>query len=324
MKNLIYPGRDLILTLKIIKEQSKIPSNRAVLRANKAVILKSGFLSLFCLVTRFVMPFITNELLRWFQLDDTDNSVYIYVTLLALASGLHSSILPRILEFQTTIGHGIRVQLNTLLYKKILRLSSDGTNKTSIGTMINYVANDTMFYEKGLLMFTLMCGTPFILLTTFIVLIYITGWAGVIGLAVYFIVMTLVTLMGIKMGALRSKTGQEADKRISTMEEMLNAINVVKMYCWERVFVSKLIDSRKAEIAFYKIQATLMAVSMSFAYLSAHLLVVFIYLSALFMTDYDEIFVTSTVFTVVMLSMNAQLNAKLFTQAIFYVTTIKR
>ena len=106
-------------------------------------------------------------------------------------------------------------------------------------------------------------------------LIWMSGWAGVIGLATYLVLFFMVAVVTSKTGALRSKTGKIADQRISLMEEMLNAIQVVKMYCWERFFVSNLIEARKKEVKYYKIQAMLLALSMTFLFLSSHMLVIF-------------------------------------------------
>ena len=83
----------------------------AVFRANKNALFKTCFVSLFAFSTRLAMPFILRELLRWFALGNEDNSVYIYVTLLLIATGLHALLLPRMLEWQTIVGHQIRVQL---------------------------------------------------------------------------------------------------------------------------------------------------------------------------------------------------------------------
>ena len=94
-------------------------------------------------------------------------------------------ILSLLIYTRFVIGHNIRVQLNTLIYKKILRLSSQGYSQTSVGTMVNYVANDTMFYERAAFHFGIMISAPFALGTSIPVLIYMTGVPGVIGTVAY-------------------------------------------------------------------------------------------------------------------------------------------
>ena len=53
-------------------------------------------------------------------------------------------------EYAETYSHTIRLQVNTLIYKKVLRLSLQGLSQTSTGNLVNLVANDTMFYEMTL------------------------------------------------------------------------------------------------------------------------------------------------------------------------------
>ena len=67
----------------------------------------------------------------------------------------------------------------------------------------------------------------FVISTTF--LIYTTGLSAVIGLAIYCVMVGLVVILAIKTGRLRSKTGEEADHRLSVLEELLSAMQIVKM-----------------------------------------------------------------------------------------------
>ena len=123
-----------------------------------------------------------------------------------------------------------------------------------------------------------------------------------IGLFVYCLIVSAIVVLIVKSGALRTKTGQEADKRLSVLEELLSAMQIVKMYCWESLFLQRLVDRRKTEVALYKLQARLLAVSQSFTFLSSHVLIILIYAVALYMKDTKDLFTTSSVFLTVMLS----------------------
>ena len=88
----------------------------------------------------------------------TDNSVYLYVgflSLLTLVNGVFESIVMENIEM---CGHQVRLQVVTLVYKKMLRLSPKGLSQTSGGKLINLVANDTMFYEALSAAFSLAVG----------------------------------------------------------------------------------------------------------------------------------------------------------------------
>ena len=135
-------------TIELIKDKPNL--SRAIFRANKGYILPVLLIHLFILSSRVAIAFITQPLLEWLVLGKEDNSVYIYVCLLALLTIVRSTITPVLVEYEQVISHQNRVQLNTMLYKKILKLSLDGYNQTSIGTMVNCIANDTMFYKSFL------------------------------------------------------------------------------------------------------------------------------------------------------------------------------
>ena len=144
--------------VELTKENPSL--SKAVFRANKWHILPCCFIQIYLLSTRLVVAFITQPLLEWLVLGRTDNSVYIWVGLLALATCSRTFFLHYLLEFEEIVSHRMRVQLNTLVYQKILRLSLNGYNQTTIGTIINYIANDTMFYERAMMMLCFFVGTP--------------------------------------------------------------------------------------------------------------------------------------------------------------------
>ena len=303
---------------ELIKDKPNL--SRAIFRANKGYILPVLIIHLFILSSRVAIAFITQPLLEWLVLGKGDNSVYIYVGLLALLTIVRSTITPVLVEYEQVISHQNRVQLNTMLYKKILKLSLDGYNQTSIGTMVNYIANDTMFYEKFSII-GFIVAAPVTLITAVGLLIHVGRWPAVIGLGIYMVLFVCTTLIGGKMGSLRSKTGQAADKRLTILEEMLNAIQVVKMYCWEKFFVTNLVEARQEEIKYYKIQAILQGMVTSFSFLSSHLLVIFVYVAAFYLDDYEDLFTTSIIFTILMLSNNIQGFVKIFTFAVFLLKT---
>ena len=53
-------------------------------------------------------------------------------------------------------------------------------------------------------------------------------------------------LGGYFIGKVREKVAEQADKRIKTLEETINSILVIKMYCWESFSLKKIIETRKA------------------------------------------------------------------------------
>ena len=155
-------------------------------------------------------------------------------------------------------------------------------------------------------------------------IIYFAGWPAAIGLFIYVILIVAVMVLTVKNGALRTKTGKEADGRLSVLEELLKTMLVVKMYCWEYLFLKRLVDRRKAEVEFYKLQARLLAITQSFTFMSSHVLIILIYSVAFYMKNTEDFFTTSTVFTVVMLSTFIVGRSKLLKAGVFHLSTISK
>ena len=55
-------------------------------------------------------------------------------------------------------------------------------------------------------------------------------------------------MQAYQLGQIRERIAHQTDQRCSATEELIGAINIVKMYCWESAFLKKIIKFRKSEI----------------------------------------------------------------------------
>ena len=56
---------------------------------------------------------------------------------------------------------------------------------------------------------------------------------------------SVLAWVGRKFGELRVQTATRTDKRIRLMNEIVNGIKVIKMYCWEKSFTQMVQEARK-------------------------------------------------------------------------------
>lgn len=70
--------------------------------------------------------------------------------------------------------------------------------------------------------------------------------------------------MGSRFGALRKQTADKKNERILTLQEILMAMQVIKMYTWEKPFSNVVSESREAEIKKLKKTAVYRALNQSF------------------------------------------------------------
>src|SRR5699024_7700851 len=75
------------------------------------------------------------------------------------------------------------------------------------------------------------------------------GVASFAGIAFLIGVIPYQSFMGRCFSTVRFKIAGLTDNRLSYLNEVISAIHVVKMYCWEQPFADKIAQARKAEVA---------------------------------------------------------------------------
>ena len=108
----------------------------------------------------------------------------------------------------------MRVQVCTLLYKKVLRLNSQGAAKTSVGKLINLMSNDASRYEHFLIFFPQGLFMPVAVGATMWYLYTKVGSAIFATLGTVLIVCCTSVTAGFKMGSVRNKIAKESDSRL--------------------------------------------------------------------------------------------------------------
>lgn len=90
-------------------------------------------------------------------------------------------------------GLKMRVAVCNLIYKKSLRLSQTALCDTSPGKLVNLLSNDVNRFDFFATLISAMWGAP---LTTIIAVVLLweeTGWAGMVGLIIVFIVVPVMS-----------------------------------------------------------------------------------------------------------------------------------
>ena len=65
------------------------------------------------------------------------------------------------------------------------------------------------------------------------------------GVVLLVMAVPLQTWVGKQFGKLRVRTAGKTDRRIRLMNEIVNGIKVIKMYCWEKPFSLLVQEARK-------------------------------------------------------------------------------
>ncbi|XP_073944220.1 probable multidrug resistance-associated protein lethal(2)03659 [Choristoneura fumiferana] len=182
---------------------------------------------------------------------ETYRNAHIYCLLMNICSITTALMLNHLQLGQGVVGMRVRIACCSLLYRKILKLDRNGMSKTEPGQVINLMSNDVMRFDLVTLFLHYLWVMPIVVpIVSFLVWQHLK-WATFAALAVIFVQTVLVqTYLSNRQGVLRGKIAKRTDERVKVMSELVNGVQVIKMYAWEKPF-EKLVDNlRKLEVNF--------------------------------------------------------------------------
>ncbi|XP_053685764.1 probable multidrug resistance-associated protein lethal(2)03659 [Sabethes cyaneus] len=202
--------------------------------------------------SRIFQPLCLGGLVSYFAPGQTAISrteAYYYATGIVLCSLVPVVIFHHFILYIYQIGMKIRLACCSLLYKKALRITKAAGTDGLTGQVINLMSNDVAKFDTAASFVHDTWKGP-IELVVFGYLIYRQiGPAGLIGVAFLLSFIPLQAWVGKKAASFRLKTAIRTDRRVRFMNEIIQGIQVIKMYAWEHSF-SRMVDSiRRKEIA---------------------------------------------------------------------------
>lgn len=244
--------------LEVSKLKGKQPSlSKAVIKAFVWQYIFANLIIIFGeVVLRLAQPFLVGFVIRYLSSEgkDVDPTIArVSAGLLVITTTLYCSTRHRANVLATRVGNNVRSALSVLLFKKVLRLSASSLEKTDVGQIINIMANDLNRFEElswSLIFFLL--GPFMCILVVYITYVYLNWAACIAGLAMILLFIAFQGLMGRLFNVFRRRTTSITDKRVNTMSELIAAMKIIKVYCWEDPFAAVVSDIREKEIASLK------------------------------------------------------------------------
>lgn len=181
--------------------------------------------------------------------------------------------------FSQMISLRVRVCLSEFIYRKSLKLSQAAFAKTSTGQIVNLLSTDmtridwysSLFilqFSKSFIYkishdldflrhrFFTMVPFPFVGFSLFSYAIFrlwkYLGHYTLYGVLFLAFVLPVQSAIGGLYSKMRMKAAEYTDERIRLVDEFLNAIKIIKVYCWEHPFAQKINKARKKEIGIFK------------------------------------------------------------------------
>ncbi|XP_037816429.1 probable multidrug resistance-associated protein lethal(2)03659 isoform X2 [Lucilia sericata] len=154
----------------------------------------------------------------------------------------------------------IRVSLAGLIYRKCLQLSKNSSDEGLRGRAINILANDLSAFDTVLSFLNDWWKGPLETLIIGYLMYREIGWAAVIGISFILAFIPLQVWGAKKAASYTEKTLECTDWRVKLMNEIIQGIQVIKMYAWEKSFSQVIGLVRRKEVNAIKGSAHVFAV----------------------------------------------------------------
>lgn len=151
-----------------------------------------------------------------------------------------------------------RIGLSGLIYKKIMEISkgsSDGINAKAI----NILSTDMSKFELAFIFVYRLWRGPLEAIVFGILMYREVGPPALVGLFLLIAFIPFQIWAGKKAVYYRRLTAERTDYRVKLMNEIIQGIQVIKMYAWEKPFSKIISDIRRKEIKGYQGRAFIMA-----------------------------------------------------------------
>ncbi|KAB0803714.1 hypothetical protein PPYR_00684 [Photinus pyralis] len=198
-----------------------------------------------------VMPMCVDKLVSFYEhrSNATLEETYIYAGVLV---GI--IFLDALSEHQATLAimhtcMKLRVSCCSLIYRKSLRLSVTALAHTSVGQVVNLLSSDTSKFDQTFVLYHYAFLGPLETIVGTYLLYRTLGIAAFAGISFLVLFIPFQLYLCKKLSLVRLRTARRTDERVRLMNEILNGIQVIKMYTWEIPFAKLVELARRHEIA---------------------------------------------------------------------------
>ncbi|KAJ0181179.1 hypothetical protein K1T71_003264 [Dendrolimus kikuchii] len=151
--------------------------------------------------------------------------------------------------FVARFGMKIKVACSSLLYRKVLRINQVSAGDIAGGKLVNLLSNDMARFDYSFAFMHYLWVVPIQAAVVLYFLFQAAGYAPFVGLFGIIILILPIQAFLTKMTAIvRRAAAQRTDKRIKLMSEIVNGIQVIKMYAWEKPFEAVVKAARAYEM----------------------------------------------------------------------------
>ena len=232
--------------------RTKPSLGRVLIRVFGFRYLMLGFLLLIEEAVRVPQPVFLWGLISYFTAHSqvTQTEAYLYALGVSL-SAVVAAQLHNYYSFEVArMGMKIRVSCCSVMYRTIMRMSSTAMEQTTTGQIVNLMSNDVTRAEESVAFLNYLWVAPLQMIALLIVIWYILGPFVLPAFAVFLLLIPMQAYTGKIFSKLRWNAAVLTDERVKLMNEVIDGMRVIKMYCWEGPFVKHIQQIRREELRY--------------------------------------------------------------------------
>uniref|UniRef100_A0A182WC63 Multidrug resistance-associated protein lethal(2)03659 n=1 Tax=Anopheles minimus TaxID=112268 RepID=A0A182WC63_9DIPT len=251
---------------------------QARLKNRKPKLLRAGFrvfgwdialLGLVLLMLEMLFkvsqPFFLGKLVAYYSRQSGDlTEAYLYAGAVVLCSAINVLFIHPYMLSQLHLGMKLRVAACSMIYRKSLRLSKTALGDTTAGQVVNLLSNDVGRLDLAVLFVHYLWIGPLETLVVTYLMYREIGYSAVYGVLFLLLFIPLQAYLGKKTSELRLRTALRTDERVRLMNEIIQGIQVIKMYTWEKPFAALVAMARKKEIKVIRYVSYIRGILLSF------------------------------------------------------------
>lgn len=134
----------------------------------------------------------------------------------------------------------IKAGLASAIYKKSLKLSSEGRATKTTGDIVNYMAVDAQRLQDLTQFAQQVWSAPFQIAICMFSLYQLVGWSMLAGVGVMIVMIPINGFIARFMKRLQKQQMKNKDSRSRLIAEIINNMKSIKLYAWGTAFMNKL------------------------------------------------------------------------------------
>ncbi|XP_032583807.1 probable multidrug resistance-associated protein lethal(2)03659 [Drosophila mojavensis] len=198
-----------------------------------------------------MQPLLLGKFVSFFSESNTNESMeaaYLYATGVVLCSLIKALCYHPFMFYLFELGARIRLACAGLVYRKCLRVSVAADNSGMSGYAIAIMATDLPQFNETFYYFHELWKGPLEGLIFGYIIYQVIDWPALVGIATIILFIPLQVWAAKATARFKRLSAEYGDERVKLMNEIISAMQVIKMYAWEKSFGKLIARVRKKEI----------------------------------------------------------------------------